>query len=317
MDAAAKLLASPDPSIRLTAAWIRARGGDEAGETALLEMLGDDSPSLGFRGMAAKRLARLNSSKGHAAVIRLAEREVEIASAGRKIPEREGLRWSLLEALAVFGGTQDFDVARDLYKATGLRAPARSIGLFGRAEALPLLREALPRHHNAAWVIDTELAIARSGGRDGIAFTRELLHQATKLGTVEGQIDLEKEDPLSGRLGGHLLWDLGAHPSDRQFFSDIAAILKPSACTFCGAAWGALARIGIQDHEAELSSLAESLGRGRIDDALRVLVYDGALAEARALAKRTRMEPTAEAYVAIHEKGLDRKWFPLAGSDLD
>jgi len=314
---AEKLLRTPYPDLRLTAAWIRARGGDPAGESAFLEMLGDHRLSLGFRGIAAKRLARLQSAKAHSAIIELARRESEAVFSGKAAPEREGFRWGLLKALGSYARAEDLDIALDLYRATGLRAPGRPLGLFGRPEALPLLREALTRERNAGSVIEIELAIARSGGEDGIAFVRKLLRRAAQMGVVEGQIDLQKEDPLSGRLAGDLLWDFGAHASDTQFLADVVGILKPTVCNFCGGAWAAIARIGIQGHEAELVRLAETLGAGQTDQVLQVLAYNGAAASARALAKRMGTEPAAEAYIAAHEKGLDRKWFPLGGTEQD
>lgn len=315
--AAGSLLTSPEPDLRLAASWISAKEGDSAGEKAMIEMLGDEKLTLGFRGVAAKRLGQLKSVKAHPLVVSLASGELEAVTSGKASPSREGFRWSLLNSLGSYSEAGDLDVALRLYRATGLKAPARPVGLFGRPESLPLLREALARETNAGAVISIELAIARSGGEDGVAFVRQMLLRAASLTRLEGPIDLRKEDPASGRLAEDVLGDLGAHASDKQFFGDVLRIPKSGLCPFCGAAWGAMARIGTRAHETELMLLAERLGRGRADDVLRVLAYNGSVEQARELGKRAGIEKTAQSYVAAHESGADRKWFPLASAESD
>lgn len=317
MDAAAPLLESPHPNLRLSAAWIRARGGDAAGEGTLLAMLRDSELSLGFRGIAAQRLGRLRSGVAHATVIELARRESAQAEPEKRVGRREGLQWGLLEALGDYGRSEDFEFAAQLYKATALRAPARSLGLFGHTGAIPLLRKALARERNAGAVIEIQLALARSGGEDGRVFVQRLLHGASQVRVLEGQIDLQKEDPSSGRLAETLLLDLGSHASDRQFMENLIALMQQSPCRFCEAAWSSVARIGIRGYEDRLVELAATMGVGASRKALQVLAYHGADVQVRTLAKRMGLERDGEALIAAHDRQGDRRWFVSSNAEPD
>ena len=304
---AESLLDVDAPDLRLSAAAICAEAGRPAGERALIDILRAEDLSLGFRGMAATALARGKSQPGHSAIIVVALQECE----PNRGLHREGIQWELLEALSRYRDPADFGLVLELYRVTGLRAPGRPVGLFGRSESLLSLREALGRTQNAIFVIELELAIARSGGEDGVMFVRELLRRGASIGALEGTIDMYQENPLSGRLAENVLRDLGAHSSDRQFFDDTLSILRPSVCSFCGAVWAALARMGTQGNESKITELVESRMPNRTDDALRALAFNGATASVRNFAKRVNKERDAEMYLDAHAKGLDRDWYPL------
>jgi hypothetical protein len=306
-EVAERLLDVDSPDLRLSAAALCAQAGSLAGERVLIDMLKAEDLGLGFRGMAATALAGAGSRQGHSAIIQVASQECD----HRLGFKREGIQWSLLEALSRYREGSDFDLVLELYKVTGLQAPGRPVGLFGRPESLPFLREAITRTQNAVLIIELQLAIARSGGDDGVMFVHELLRRGSTLGAVEGQIEMTKEDPLSGRLADVALRDLGAHPSDRQFFDDSLAILKPAVCTFCGSAWGAIARMGTEGYEAKIVGLVKTSIPNRSDDALRALAFNGATESVRTLARHMGKERSGEMYLAAHEKGLDRDWYPL------
>lgn len=316
-ETARKLLVSTLPGLKLTAATIRAKAGHADGEATLLQMFADQNLELGFRGLAARRLAAVPSAKARSLIRGRANAEADLVLSGRPYPDREGFRWGLLRALGAYADPEDFETALKLYGVSGPSAPARSIGMFGRPEALNVLRDAHTRQSNAGATIEIQLAIARSGGEDGVYFIRQLLKAAAGIGALEGEIDLRTEDPLSGRLAERVLGDLGTHPSDRQFFDDAAGILRSTVCSFCGATWGALARMGTAGHEGRFLQLAEKMGRGRSEEALKVLTYNGANDYARLLGKRMGLEARAEEYISVHDAGLDRAWFPAANASWD
>lgn len=317
VETAERLLASSEPGLKLTAATICAKASRAGGETTLLEMLQDQKLELGFRGLAARRLAAIHSADARLPIREMAKQEAGLVDSGKPYADREGFRWGLLKALGTYANPEDLEIALNLYRATGPSSPARSIGLYGRPESLTALREAWAHERNAGSIIDIQLAIARSGGEDGISFIRELLKNAASIGGLEGEIDLRTESPLSGRLAERVLNDLGSHPSDSRFFDNVAGILRPTVCSFCGAAWGALARMGTAGHEGRLLRLAEKMGRGRSQEALKVLTYNGADEWARRLGQRMDLEANAEEDISAHHAGVDMAWFPAASSSWD
>jgi hypothetical protein len=316
-DVAGGLLGSPDPGLRLTAATIRLRSGLADGEQTLVRMLQDHKLEPGYRGLAARRLGAARAKGANAPVRSEAIREADLVLLGGGAPDRDGYRWGLLKALGGYASPADTDVALRLYQATGLRGPARPIGLFGSASALPLLREALSRSSDAGTHIDIQLAIARSGGHDGVDFIRALLRSAAAVGLAEREIDLRTEDPTSGRLADRVLDDLGSHRSDKQFIDDLFPILRASACSFCSSTWAAIARLGPVGREPQIIAIVRQMGTGRSDEALRVLAYAGSENSVRALAKDAHLERRGEDYISAHKEGLDRSWFRTAASNWD
>lgn len=311
MSVAGELLQSPEPNLRLSAAWIRAKGGDRNGERALVRMVSDPDLRAGYRGLAAVRLSRLRSAQGMAAVVDLAQAVLRPggAAAGEDL---QGLRWELLDALGRYGRAEDLDLALSIYRATGLKAPARPIGLFGRSESLPLLREAAVQERNASAYVQIQLAIARSGGPEGAAFVHELMARAALLDPTSEVIDLQKEDPLSGRLAGDVLWDFGSHRSDVQFREDVISLLSARSCQFCDSSWAAIARLGVGTQEKRLVEIATRNGSGGADAAMKVLAYGGSETAVRKIAKQLDMAKTAEVYIQAHRRGEDREWFPVS-----
>jgi hypothetical protein len=311
---AERLLNDENPDLRLAAGTVVAQAGLSSGQQTLLGMLRDPNLRSDYRGMAADRLAALRLPEALALIVQLAQSEAIRAENGAVESDGVGFRWTLLRALGRSHRPSDLPIALRLYRATGMQAPARPLGLFGRADALPVLREARPLQTNAERTIEVELAISRCGGEDGSQFIHELLRRGSLIGALEGEVDLRTEDPGSGRLTEYVLRDLGTHSSDRQFFDDVLAIQKPTLCSFCGAAWGSLARMGTGGREAQLVARVKDLGKGRIGQAIQVLAYNGAASQARELARHGGLQREAEACITAHERGQDREWFlPSAG----
>lgn len=307
--AAEPLLKSEQLPLRLTAGWVRAKAGHADGDASLVELLRDEKAKLSFRGMAAVALGDVKSRGGHAAVVAAAKEERDRHGTPDPAEHREAISRLLLQALGDYRDPADFEVAASLYEINQYRGPAEPLGLFGTSEAQPFLREALRREKNAGSVIEIQLAIARSGGDDGIRFVRELIGNAAKIRELRGQIDLRQEDPLSGRLASDLLRSLGFHSSDQRFLPDLVALLRKSPCAACETAWGAIARIGTAGHEEEIIDLAARMPPGAADIALRVLATNGAAESVRKLGKRIGQLKSAEAYVKRHQEGADQDWF--------
>ena len=309
---AADLLRIEDPDARLAAATISANAGNPDAEGVLIAMLRDESEKPGYRGMAARRLGTLHSALAHPVIVSFANQQTDRVNRGLAHPEDLGFQLGLVEALGRYRAKEDLPVALNLFQATGFRASARSIGMFGQSDSLPWLREALEHQPTAGMLIRAQLAIARSGGPDGQQFVRELLRHGATLGTLQGTIDLRTEDPLSGRLAEDALRDLGAHPSDRQFFDDVLAMQHSGPCAFCETAWNTLARLGTAGREAQIVEVAAGLDHmGRCDRAIRALAYNGAAESAHELGARCGLG-NAKGYIRLHEAGRDRDWFPLS-----
>jgi hypothetical protein len=314
---AAELMRIDDSGRRLQAATISAKEGNPAGQQVLLAMLESERESLGYRGMAARRLGSVRSAEAHPVIVALAIRQTDRMNRGDREPDDVGFLWSLLKALGHYRTAEDLPVALNLFHATGLRGPVRAIGVFGSPQSLPWLREALSQQAMAWEIIDTQLAIARSGGEEGAAFVRALLQQGARLKVIEGSIDMRTEDPLSGRLADHLLRDLGAHSSDRQFFGDVLEMQRSARSAFWETAWGAVARMGTAGHEAEVVEIAATFGRGQCDPALRALAFNGAAESARDLGRRLEVERSANAYIDMHAQNRDRDWFSVVADGWD
>ncbi len=312
---ASELLEDPQPYVRLAAARICMRAGKENGERALTAMLKDPTLEPGFRGLAALALGRERSKAGHSEILRVATGETEAAHAAAR--QRLALRTHLIEALAEYRQPADFPVAASLFRADYYSGAVEPIGLFGLTEAQPVLREALSREKNAGSVIAVNVALSRSGGDDGVRFVRDLIRRTANLKGVSGGIDLRQEDPLSGRLGGDLLRQLGHSPADKRFLPDVLWLLRQSPCNSCLTAWGAVARIGISGHEDEIVEIALSVPAADRDRALQVLAYSGANAHVKKLAKEVGMMAAGDAYLKRHEEGVDREWFKARSRLLD
>lgn len=312
---ASNLLQDPQPHVRLAAARICMRAGNENGERALTAMLKDPGLEPGFRGLAALALGRERSKAGHSEILRVATEETETARAAAR--QRLPLRTHLIEALAEYRQPADFPVAASLFRADYYSGAVELIGLFGLSEAQPILREALAREKNAGSVIAVNVALSRSGGDDGVRFVRELIRRTANIKGVSGGIDLRQEDPLSGRLGGDLLRQLGDSPADKQFLPDVLWLLRQSPCDSCLTAWGAVARIGISGHEDEIVEIALSVPAADRDRALQALAYSGASTHVKRLAKEAGMIPAGDAYLKRHEEGADREWFKARSRLLD
>lgn len=321
-EAAARYLESPEGHLRFAAASTRAKAGKRDGEDVLLKMLLDTACRSGLRGLAAAALASVKSADGHKSIVATARRELEkrpyVSDAREASIDRRPFFTSLLEALAEYRMAEDIPLAKDLFQAAGPAAFPAPLGLFGSPDFQPIIRDWSRSQKNAASVIHGQLALARCGAPDGVSFVRELIRRGATIKKIEGDIDMEKEDPLSGRLvANELLADLGRHPSDRQFAADLMSMIDQGPCASCLTAWDALARVGTAGYEERLVRTALTRDRSVTQLALRVLAFNGASDAVRPLAKATNDTDLAEQYIQMHENGSDRGWFRGRARTID
>lgn len=303
-------LAAADADIaRFNECYQQAKKGQATGELCLLEMLSDESSPSGIRGLAALGLGRIKSPRGHASLRTAAEGLLESPSMFGTKSERKGVASSLVEALSEYQAKEDLPLVLRLAEVSGASGSALALSVYGDASAQPILRAALQREQNAGSVLRLNLALSRCGAVEGSDFVRRVLLNSVSAPLSAGQqIDMQEENPLSGRLARDLEADLGGVPADRQFLPDLLWILEQYPCENCLGPWGPIARIGTAGVEERIIAIVVEK-KAMYTVALQALIYNGALKQARHLAALVSRAAEAEGLIKHHESGKDATWF--------
>jgi hypothetical protein len=287
----------------------RAKKGSVEGERCLIGMLEDPGLRTGIRGLAAAGLGRVKSVPGHATLRATGEKLLQSAASFGARSDSVGMACTLVRALADYRDKADLPLALRLADACGTSLVALDLSVYGDPSAQPLLSAARDKERNAYLLLALNLALARCGDLAGTTFVRSAIRNSVTAPPSAGQqIDFYEENPLSGRLTGELEADLGGVPSDEQFRSDLLWVLQHYPCENCLAAWAPIARIGTAGIEDEIIAIAVSKNAMQ-DDAIKALVYNGALAKARRLGSLTGREENVEAFIRARQAGTGGDWF--------